>query len=267
MYIYHQCSWSEKTIYYVQLSDDRFAEPCSDGAAAVCEALGVIGLGRRALRPRARGLQPPPGAFGAKQLSKNYQSAIFSQAPTNRAAGRRRWTPPLNPAQSPSGCHSLVSKLVVTDDDVDYVFVPHAFQARLARYKGTYHDDVREQEVYEQDAGSWIPIESSTSTTASISTMSCARKQQLMETTTDGSSNRLSEWVADPASGSKPAKPAGGFTRMASVAAKARLDRAAARERARATAPARERWAMSSSWSPREFRLAVQQSGAFESPL
>ena len=88
-----------------------------------------------------------------------------------------------------------------------------------------------------------------------------------METTTDGSSNRLSEWVADPASGSKPAKPAGGFTRMASVAAKARLDRAAARERARATAPARERWAMSSSWSPREFRLAVQQSGAFESPL
>lgn len=174
---------------------------------------------------------------------------------------------PSEPSPVPEWMSQSCLKLVVTDDDVDYVFVPHAFQARLARYKGTYHDDVREQEVDEQDAGSWIPIESPTSTTASISAMSCARKQQLMETTTDGSSNRLSEWVADPASGSKPAKPAGGFTRMASVAAKARLDRAAARERARATTPARERWAMSSSWSPREFRLAVQQSGAFESPL
>ena len=129
-------------------------------------------------------------------------------------------TPP-EPSPVPEWMSQSCLKLVVTDDDVVYVFVPHAFQARLARYKGTYHDDVREQEVYEQDAGSWIPIESSTSTTASISTMSCARKQQLMETTTDGSSNRLSEWVADPASGSKPAKPAGGFTRMASVAAKA----------------------------------------------
>lgn len=156
--------------------------------------------------------------------------------------------------------------VVLPDADADYVFVPHAF-----RYKGTYRDDVREQEVYEQDAGSWIPIESPTSTTSSIRTMSCARKQQLMETTTDGSSDRLSEWAADPAdptSGSEcPAKPAGGFTRMASVAAKARLERAAARERARATTPARERWAMSSSWSPRDFRQAVQQSGAIESPL
>ena len=156
--------------------------------------------------------------------------------------------------------------VVVPDADADYVFVPHAF-----RYKGTYRDDIREQEVYEQDAGSWIPIESPTSTTASIRTMSCARKQQLMETATDGSSDRLSEWAADPAdptSGSEcPAKPAGGFTRMASVAAKARLERAAARERARATTPARERWAMSSSWSPRDFRQAVQQSAAIESPL
>ena len=178
---------------------------------------------------------------------------------------------PSEPSPVPEWMSQSCLKLVVTDDDVDYVFVPHAFQARLARYKGTYHDDVREQEVDEQDAGSWIPIESPTSTTASISAMSCARTQQLMETTTDGSSDRLSEWAADPAdptSGSEcPPKPAGGFTRMASVAAKARLERAAARERARATAPARERWAMSSSWSPREFRLAVQQSGAFESPL
>lgn len=201
------------------------------------------------------------GKNGGQRIIK---ALFLAKAPTNRAAGDG--TPP-ETSPVPEWMSQSCLKLAVTDDDVDYVFVPHAFQARLARYKGTYHDDVREQEVYEQDAGSWIPIESPTSTTASISTMSCARKQQLMETTTDGSSNRLSERVADPASGSKPAKPAGGFTRMASVAAKARLDRAAARERARATTPARERWAMSSSWSPREFRLAVQQSGAFESPL
>ena len=140
-----------------------------------------------------------------KELSKNYQSAIFSQAPTNRASGPPTMDTPSEPSPVPEWMSQSCLKLVVTDDDVDYVFVPHAFQARLARYKGTYHDDVREQEVDEQDAGSWIPIESPTSTTASISAMSCARKQQLMETTTDGSSNRLSEWVADPASGSKPA--------------------------------------------------------------
>ena len=96
---------------------------------------------------------------------------------------------PSEPSPVPEWMSQSCLKLVVTDDDVDYVFVPHAFQARLARYKGTYHDDVREQEVDEQDAGSWIPIESPTSTTASISAMSCARKQQLMETTTDGDNN------------------------------------------------------------------------------